>query len=92
MNRQFTKLLIILNACFWLSVSFAVWQYTSSFPQQVVSTVVVLGALAIIANLLFWFFSIIQKKEARRANNSVYFAFIILSTVAQVLFILFFLQ
>lgn len=92
MNRQFAKLLIILNACFWLAVSFAVWQYTSNFPQQVVSTVVVLGALAIIANLFFWFGTIIQKRAVRRLNNWGYFAFILLSTVAQVLLILFFLQ
>jgi hypothetical protein len=92
MNRQFTKLLIILNACFWLAVSFAIWKYTSSFPQQLVSTVIVLGALSIFANLFYWIVTVLKNKIPQRVNNWGYFVFILVSTVAQILLILFFLQ
>jgi hypothetical protein len=92
MNRQFTKLLIILNACFWLAVSFAVWKYTTNFPQQVVSNVIVLGSASIVANVLFWLSFFLQKKEGRRINNWVHFAFILGSTLAQAFLIFFLLQ
>jgi len=91
MNRQFTKLLIILNFCFWLAVSFAAWQYTSGFPQQVVSTVIVLGTLSVFANLFFWFSTMLKNKSALRVNNRGYLVFILLSTVVQILLILLFL-
>jgi hypothetical protein len=92
MNRQFTKLLIILNACFWLAVSFAVWKYSTNFPQQIVSTVVVLGTMAVLANLFYWFSALLQKNKGLRVNNWGYFVFILLSTCAQILLILFFLS
>ena len=92
MNKQFTKLLIILNVCFWLSVSFAVWQYSTDFPQQVVSTVVVLGAFSVFANLIFWMVWMLSGRKRLIANNWGYFTIILLSTIVQILLILFFLQ
>ncbi|HSC55385.1 MAG TPA: hypothetical protein VLC98_17255 [Phnomibacter sp.] len=91
MNRQVAKLLIILNVCFWLAVSFVLWHYSAGFPQMVVSSIIVLGMLAIVGNLGYWINRAIGHKRSGHLMHRGYFAFILLSTLAQISLIIFFL-
>jgi hypothetical protein len=50
MRGQLNKLLLLLNACWWVALSFFWGRYASSLPQAVVSSVVALAALAVLAN------------------------------------------
>lgn len=89
MNGQLQKVLIILNACFWLTVSFALWQYSGDFPQQLVSTVIVLGLLSVLANGYFWAMLWWKRKSRSIPNNRWFLAFIGLSSLAQLYLLIF---
>ena len=89
MNGQLQKVLIILNTCFWLTVSFALWQYSGDFPQQLVSTVIVLGVLSVLANGYFWAQFWWKRKSRRTPNNPWFLAFIGLSSLAQLYLLIF---
>ncbi|MCA0382009.1 MAG: hypothetical protein LCH58_07615 [Bacteroidetes bacterium] len=89
MNGQLQKVLIILNTCFWLTVSFALWQHSGGFPQQLVSTVIVLGVLSVLANGYFWAQFWWKRKSRRTPNNWLFLAFIGLSSLAQLYLLIF---
>jgi hypothetical protein len=83
MNRQYLKLLLILNVCWWLGASFALFRYADLWPDMLVSTVLALAGLAIVGNLLYWIAWFKHKKEGRWMNNKATHAFILLSTISQ---------
>ena len=77
------KLLVLLNACWWITCSFALWNYSDRWPQQVVSTLVVLGVLSAGANLLFWVGRLLFQKPVFQTSSRWVLAFILLSTLSQ---------
>lgn len=92
MQSQISKLLVLLNACFWIAVSFGIWKYSADFPQQVVSTLVVMGMMAIAANLFFWTGRWLAPQKIPVLNNRWIQSFILLSTLVQFLLILSFIR
>jgi hypothetical protein len=92
MQSQISKLLILLNACFWVAVSFGIWKYSAGFPQQVVSTLVVMGVMAVAANLFFWAARWLAPQKMPVLNNRWIQSFILFSTLIQLLLIFFFIR
>lgn len=88
MKRQYLKLLLILNVCWWLGASFALFRYADLWPNVLVSTVLALATLAILGNLLYWIAWFKHKKEGRWMNNKAAHAFILLSTILQIVTLL----
>ncbi len=88
MKGQIFKLLMLLNGCFWLTIVFTRWKGLSQLPQAAVSTVVVLGTVAIVGNLYFWL-KVFRNRQMPKAAAAIWVrAFILISTLAQ-LFVLF---
>lgn len=89
MNGQLQKGLILMNTCFWLTLSFALWRYSSNFPQQLVSTIIVLGLLSALANGYYWVLFCWKRKTRTIANNPFFLAFIAMSSLAQLYILMF---
>jgi hypothetical protein len=54
MPAQFSKLTVICNVCFWFAFGFRYIKAANAMPSELVSTLVVLGAMALMVNGL-WF-------------------------------------
>lgn len=52
MYSQLQKLAIICNICFWCTVFFQVWEQSRAIPELVLNTILVLGVLALLVNLI----------------------------------------
>jgi hypothetical protein len=89
MKRQYLKLLLILNVCWWLGASFALFRYADHWPAVLVSTVLALASLALVGNLLYWLAWLKKKNEAGGPNNKASHVFILLSTLLQIISLLF---
>ena len=89
MKRQYLKLLLIMNVCWWLGASFALFRYADHWPTVLVSTVLALASLAVVGNLLYWLAWLKKKNEEGWLNNKPAQVFILLSTLLQIVSLLF---
>jgi hypothetical protein len=53
MTERFSKLTVICNGCFWASVGLRFVPHASAWPTIVVSTIAVLGAVALVVNVVW---------------------------------------
>jgi hypothetical protein len=92
MRGQLKKLLVLLNACWWLALSFFWWRYASSLPKAVVSSVVALAVLAVLANataIAWWLW---PKKLSRPPTIWWFQALIVCSFAAQLVVLLYYID
>ena len=53
MPAQFSKFTVICNVCFWFAFGFRYIKAANAMPSELLSTLVVLGAMALIVNGLW---------------------------------------
>ncbi len=58
---QLKKLAVLSNSCFWLTLLFEVWKPARNLQQDLLNTIVMLGLIAIVINLV-WVISLFIKK------------------------------
>jgi hypothetical protein len=83
-NGQGLKLLMLLNACFWLTLLFLVSRLGRALDPALVSSITVLGILAFAANLAYLIVLVASSSRQRPFNNLVPRLFILFTFMAQV--------
>jgi hypothetical protein len=73
MQSQVKKLAVICNVCFWLTIIFKYWKNARNIQTDVLNTILILGALAALANLAWLILSFAKRKNnlARREKMTV---------------------
>jgi hypothetical protein len=66
---QFRKLAVICNACFWLTVIFQYWALARAIYTDVLNTIVILGVLSLIINLV-WLLALLKGTTGNGENKT----------------------
>lgn len=64
---QLTKLAVICNGCFWLTIIFQVWTKARYIHKELLNTIVILGLISVVVNLVWlvvYFFAARGKQTA----------------------------
>ena len=64
MQNQFKKLAVICNTCFWLTIIFKYWEAARSLHKDILGTIIVLGVVAVFANLAWLLMVFFMRKPA----------------------------
>jgi hypothetical protein len=92
MQSQVKKLAVICNVCFWLTIVFKYWKNARNIQPDVLNTILILGMAAIVANGVWLFLFLFNKKKTALVNEHPVFInllliFNILSLVLQIIYL-----
>ena len=63
MQSAVKKIAVICNGCFWVTIGLKYWKYTQQMPVDFLNTIIILGTVALFANLIWLAFVFFQKRN-----------------------------
>ncbi len=84
------KLAVICNVCFWLTVAFRFWRYAVSVPKEILNTIVMLGIMAVLTNIVWLVSDLFRVKRniKNKTADMMFRWFNILSLGTQIFYLL----